>query len=193
MNGAGDFQNDPKLGSMHLALSVAGKNFAMDEVMQGSVVYMKSPILSTVAHGKQWVSIDLEKAGKSLGVNFNQFTQQNPTDILAALKKAGTVRKIGSESIDGVDTTHYKVTVDLAKAPNGKQLMQYTNLKALPADVWIDGQDQLRRMTETYDVQAQGQTVATSMQMDLSKYGEQVSVKVPSASDTLDMSKLGGG
>lgn len=193
MSGSGDFQTNPKLGAMHLSMSVGGQQFAMDEVLQGWTIYMKSPVFSAqLPSGKSWLSLDLEKAGKKLGIDFNKFTQQDPSDMLGALKKAGSLQKIGSETIDGVETTHYKVTIDLTKAPNGRQLMKLTNLESLPADVWIDGQDQLRRMTESYSVTSSGQTIATSMQIDLSNYGEQVNVQVPSADETVDMTSLGG-
>lgn len=193
MSGGGDFQTHPQLGAMHLSLDAAGKQIEMDEVMQGTTIYMKSALFTpTLPSGKTWVSIDLEQAGKKLGIDFNKFAQQNPTDLLGALKKAGSVQKVGTDVVDGVDTTHYKVTVDLAKAPNGAQLMKLANVKTLPVDVWIDGQNLLRRMTETYNVTTGGQTVSTTMQMDLSSYGEQVNVQVPSADQTVDVTKLGG-
>lgn len=193
MNGDGDFQASPKLGAMHLTMTAGGKQFAMDEVIQGWTIYMKSPVFSAqLPSGKTWLSLDLQKAGKKLGIDFNKFTQQDPSDMLGALKKAGSVQKVGSETINAVDTTHYKVTIDLTKAPNGQQLMKLTHLKSLPAEVWIDGQDRLTRMKESFSVTTAGQTISTAMQMDLSNYGEPVNVQVPSDSETLDMTKLGG-
>ena len=193
MTGGGDFQTHPQLGQLHLSLVAAGKQIEMDEVMSGTTIYMKSPLFTpSLPSGKSWVSVDLEQAGKKLGIDFDKFAQQNPTDLLGALKKAGSVKKVGSDVVGGVDTTHYKVTIDLAKAPNGAQLMKIANVKALPVDVWVDDQDLLRRMTETYSVTTGGQTVATTMQMDLSSYGEHVNVQVPSADETVDVTKLGG-
>ena len=161
----------------------------MDEVQKCTTVYMRSSVFSSnLPSGKSWVSINLASAAQKLGVNFAQYTQQDPTDILAALKKAGSVDKIGSETVAGTDTTHYRATIDLEKAPNGKQLEKVTNLKALPVDVWVDGNNLLRRMTMKYSAGA----TSTSMQMDLSNYGEPVNVQVPSASETVDMTKLGG-
>lgn len=185
LNGTGDFRTSPKLGQMHLDMSVAGRHIVMDEVMQGLTVYMKSPLFSAeLPADKHWVSVDLQQAGAKLGVNLSQYTQQDPTDILAALKKTGSVDKIGSETIDGVSTTHYRATIDLAKAPNSQSLQKATGLKSLPVDVWLDGGNQLRRMVMTYS--------AASMRMDFSNYGEQVNVRVPSANDTVDLTKLGG-
>jgi hypothetical protein len=189
MNGTGDFQSSPKLGSMQLSLGVAGKQISMNEVQKGTTVYMRSSVFSSnLPAGKTWVSVDLASAANKLGVNLAQYTQQDPTDILAALRKAGSVDKIGSETVAGVGTTHYRATIDLEKTPNGKQLEKVTNLKALPVDVWIDGNNLLRRMTMKYSAG----TASTTMQMDLSNYGEQVNVQVPSTSETVDMTKLGG-
>jgi hypothetical protein len=154
---------------------------------------MKSPLFSSqLPSGKTWMSIDLQKAGNKLGLNTDEFTQQDPTDLLGALRKAGSLKKVGSETIDGVDTTHYSVTIDLAKAPNGAKLEKVANLKSLPVDVWVDGNNQVRRLTESYTATSSGQSVATNMQIDLSNYGEQVHVPVPSANDTVDMTSLGG-
>ena len=193
MTGDGDFQATPKLGSLHLSLTASGRNITMDEVLKGWTIYMKSPLFSSqLPSGKTWMSIDLQKAGNKLGLNTDEFTQQDPTDLLGALQKAGSVKKVGTETIDGVDTTHYSVTVDLAKAPNGAKLEKLANLKSLPVDVWVDGNNQVRRLTESYTATSSGQSVATNMQIDLSNYGEQVNVQVPSANDTVDMTSLGG-
>jgi hypothetical protein len=193
MKGDGDFQTDPKLGAMHFDMSVAGKHIVMDEVMQAETVYMKSPLFSSqLPAGKQWMSVDLQKAGAKLGVNLSQYMQQDPTDILAALKQVGSVDKVGSETVDGIDATHYRATIDLAKAPNSQSLQQVTGLKSLPVDVWVDGNSQVRRMVMKYTTTASGQKISTNLRTDLSHYGEQVNVQVPSASDTVDMTKLGG-
>lgn len=189
MDGVGDFQSSPKLGAMNMSLAVAGQQIKLDEVLKGTKIYMRSSVFSTnLPAGKSWVSVDLASAARKLGVNLTQYTQQDPTDIVAALKKAGSVDKVGSESVDGLDTTHYRATIDLEKTPNGQQLEKVTKLKALPVDVWIDGDNLLRRMSMKYTAG----TTSTTMQMDFSHYGEQVNVQVPSASETVDMTKLGG-
>lgn len=189
MSGSGDFQSNPKLGSMQMSVGIARKQIAIDEVMKGTTIYMKSPVFaSTLPSGKTWVAVDLASAANKLGLNLSQYTQQDPTDILAALKKAGSVDKVGTENVGGADTTHYRATIDLAKAPNGQQLQKLTKLTSLPVDVWIDGNNLLRRMSMAYSAGA----ASTTMQMDFSNYGEQVNVQVPSASETVDMTKLGG-
>jgi LppX_LprAFG lipoprotein len=193
MTGNGDFQTSPALGSMSLTLSGSGVNSTMDEVTHGTMIYLRSPLFtSNLPQGKSWLSLDLQKAAAKLGLNMSQFTQQSPTDTLQALEKAGSVTKVGTDVIDGTPTTHYRATIDLSKASNGAKLEQLTHLKTVPVDVWIDSENLLRRVSESYSMTASGQQVSTRMNMLFSNYGEPVNVTVPSATDTIDMTTLGG-
>jgi LppX_LprAFG lipoprotein len=193
MTGAGDFQNDPRLGSMAMTMHGGGVNATVDAVMQGSTVYMRSSLFSSaLPQGKSWVSIDVQKAGKKLGLDVSQFAQQSPTDTLAALEEAGSVTKVGDETVNGEATTHYKATIDFSKVPNGAAIQKLTNLQSVPVDVWIGSDGLLRRLTEQYSAGAAGQTTTTSLTMNFSNYGEPVFVHVPSAAETVDMTKLGG-
>lgn len=187
LSGAGDFQNDPQLGSMTMTLNGTGQHAQIDAVMKDSTIWMRSPLFAkALPAGKTWLSIDLKKAGKQFGVNFGQFAQESPTDTLAALEKGGTVTKVGQETIGGERTTHYKAQIDPSKFATLK------GANPVPVDVWIGSDGLLRRLTESYSTTAGGQSTATSMTMNLSKLGEQVAVQVPGAGETLDMTKLGG-
>jgi len=186
MTGVGDFRNDPKLGGLSIKMDGAGQHATVDTVLSGSTVYLRSPLFSKVVSSGKWLALDLNKAGKRLGVNVTQFAQQSPTDTLQALESAGSVTKVGEETVGGVSTTHYRAEIDPAK------IASVQGTSRIPIDVWIDGDGLLRRLTESYSARAAGQTAATSLTMNLSNYGEQVSVKVPSADETLDMTKLGG-
>jgi hypothetical protein len=186
MTGVGDFQNDPKLGGLSIKMDGAGQHATVDTVLSGSTVYMRSPLFSKVVPSGKWLALDLDKAGKQLGVDVTQFAQQSPTDTLQALKKAGSVTKVGDETVDGVSTTHYRALIHPVRIGS----LQGTG--RIPIDVWIDGDGLLRRLTESFSARAAGQTAATSVTMNLSDYGEKVFVKVPSADETLDMTKLGG-
>jgi hypothetical protein len=193
VSGDGDFQSNPNLGAMTLKMSGGGLDTTMEEVIDGTTIYMRSPLFSKgLPAGKTWVSLDLEKQGKQLGIDFSQFAQTNPTDALSALKKAGSVTKAGTETIDGESTTHYLARIDLSKAPQGKQLEKSAHVKYAPVDVWVGDGNLLRRMTMHYSIDAAGQAMATTMTMSFTSYGEHVTAQVPSADETVDMSKLGG-
>jgi LppX_LprAFG lipoprotein len=193
MAGDGDFQSNPNLGAMTLTMSGGGLDTTMDEVIDGTTIYMRSPLFSKgLPAGKTWVSVDLEKQGKQLGIDFSQFAQTNPADALSALKKAGSVTKLGAETIDGESTTHYRARIDLSKVPQGTQLQKLANVRYAPVDVWIGDGNLLRRMTMRYSVDTAGQAIATTMTMSFTSYGEHVTAQAPPAGETVDMTKLGG-
>lgn len=194
MHGSGDFTNKPALGSLTTSVKTGGKAFEMDEVLKDTRVYMRSPIYSTVLpSGKQWVVIDFQKSAKKLGVNFNQLTSQSPSDTLAALEKVGSVKKIGPETVDGVQTIHYTATIDISKSKALKKLEEAVTYHYEPVQVWIGKDSGLPvRLTMAFVVENAGNSIRTAMKMDYSSYGEQVNVAVPPASETYDMTSLGG-
>jgi hypothetical protein len=99
----------------------------------------------------------------------------------AFITAAKTVQPVGTETITGVQTTHYKVVVDVAKLPAdlpGKDALAASGLTSLPLDLYIDDQGRPIRMTE--DLKVQGQEVATNV--TVSKYNEPVTVTAPPAS-----------
>lgn len=188
--GTGDFQQQPRLGRASFAVSGGPVQGTLDEVMNGWTVYMRSPVFARVLpQGKSWVSLDVKTLGSKLGVDVGQVAQSSPTDVLPALEKAGSVKKVGSETIDGVQTTHYQAVIDPAKLPNGAQLAK-AHLSPFPVDVWIGGDGLPRRLTISEAATENGQTVTTRMTMNFSGYGEQVHVTAPPADQTLDLTGM---
>ena len=63
------------------------------------VLYLNAPFLSTmIPGGKPWVRLDLEQAGKGLGVDLNQLmgqANQNPAQVLDMLRASGSVSRSG--------------------------------------------------------------------------------------------------
>lgn len=167
LDGSGDFRSNPALGHMSLAIKGSGLNTSFDEVVSGQMWYLKSSLLgSQLPSGKTWVSLDLAKTTKAFGVDLSTFTQGTPTTTLSYLAKATKVTRVG----DG----HYRATVkaSLAGSP------------AIPLDIWVDGNGLIQRVTSNVN--------GSKIETVFSNYGEKVSVKVPSASETVDISKLGG-
>jgi hypothetical protein len=191
LSGDGDFQTKPALGAMTMTVRGSGIDSTMDEVLSGSTIYMRSPLFaSALPAGKSWLSVDLQRFGKRFGIDFNQLAQQSPADALESLKKNASVTKVGAETIDGTPTTHYRALVDVSRL--SPKLQQATDLKTLPVDVWIDDSGLVRRLSESYTVSESGRSLPTTLRMLFSNYGEPVDVQVPSADETLDMTKLGG-
>lgn len=189
IKGTGDFRNAKLLGSMHASFSAAGTSGQIDEVLSGTSLYMSSPLFSgLLPSGKTWAKLDFQKALASKGINFSQLLGQTPAQSLKQLAAAGEVTKVGTETIDGVETTHYRAHIDPSKLPQGAKIEALTHAKYGATDIWIGNSDgYIHRTTEAYSYSASGRSVSTRLTMDFSKFGESVHVTVPPASETYDM------
>ncbi len=184
--------------------------FRGEEILDGLVVYMRLPFLSRLVHAP-WVKLDLQKLGKATGIDLSQFTQFDPSQILAYLKTiSGGVKKVGTEQVRGVDTTHYHATADFDRYPDAfppdrrdavrrsiKKIETLTGAKTFPMDVWIDSAHRVRRVHFAYPLKpsvgaAAGTSQPFSMTMEFFGFGTPVHVTPPPASQTKDFSELSG-
>ena len=100
--------------------------------------------------GANWTGFFLGDPGGPRGVT-------DPLWPLDALFGAGDAVEIGAESVRGVAATHYRVTIDLARAdaalPAGVEVPAgpYRRLSQIPADVWLDADGLARRIAVMTD------------------------------------------
>lgn len=187
-----------RTGQLSMKVSVNGVSVPIDTVVTGNVLYMRSSLFSRlgVSGGKQWIKVDLGKLAQQQGIDLSSLANANPTpaSALEYLRGASRVRTVGTDSIQGVDTTHYKVTVDLERAAarstgstrrSLRRVIQTTGVKKLPVDVWIDGKNYLRKLA--YAQPAGNGSVRISM--ELHDYGPPITVKPPPASSVADLSQ----
>jgi len=190
ITGSGDFRNDPQLGRMTVRFTTGATSGEVTEVMKGWRIYMTSPLLARqLPQGKTWVSLDLQKAGKAIGFDSSSLSAQTPGQTLEQLKASGDVTKVGTETLDGVETTHYTATLDPAKIPNGARLQKLTGVSYQPVDVWIDSDNHVRRLHMAYSTSGSasgGAGMSNEMTMTFSDYGKNVGVTVPTDAETFD-------
>jgi len=168
ITGSGDFRNDPQLGRMTVRFTAGTKTGEITEVMKGWRIYMTSPLFARqLPQGKNWMSLDLQKAGKAAGVDFGSLSAQTPGQTLEQLKASGDVHKI----------------------PNGARLQKLTGASYQPVDVWIDSDDHVRRLHMAYSMSGSataGVGMSNEMTMTFSDYGKNVDVSVPTDAETFD-------
>jgi hypothetical protein len=203
MTARGTFDKDEGELSIDLPGS-AGTMHVINVVEDGDpVVYMSLGFLTgQLSGGKSWVRLDLEKAGKAAGIDFSQLMSaaagQNPTQALELLRANGDFSVVGQESVDGVDTTHYHGSVDLAKAAAAsgatadivKRLIDLGAPSQVPVDVWVDDAGFVRQYKTSYDQTFGGQAVSMGMTMNMSDYGTPVEISAPPADDVFDATEL---
>jgi hypothetical protein len=192
------------------ALGALGNEGRVDVVTDGSDAYVNVGSLGSIlgaTSGTSWVKI----SGKEGADGGAEAAVASGTEILQLLGQAGDVTTAGTEQVRGVDTTHYRGTLDVAAALSllpadeqakiGDRLSQLgIDPKALnfPFDVWIGQDDFVRRVQLGVDGAKLpgGSTAGTTatVTLELYDFGAPVNVTVPPADQvfTLDPGALKG-
>ncbi len=218
-NGATDYANHTAditldLGGLAKQLpagALGAGDLSFEERVIGDAIYMKLPAALTSLTGgatKPWAKVDASKILGGLGGS-SMSGGTDPTQALAYLSGVSDdVTKVGTESVRGVDTTHYKATLDLKKALDQlppalqgndqyKKLLDQTisqlGSSTFPADVWIDGQGRLAKITYALTVPTGGQKVSVDYSLELYDFGSPVDVQAPPADQVGDAGSLLGG
>jgi hypothetical protein len=206
LQGEGVFDLKAKRGHFTMTTSVPGRQgVQIEEIMDGLVLYMRSDALTKgLPAGKSWLKLDLKEAGAKQGVDIAQLQSLSgggdPTQFLSYLSKAGDVKKVGTEDVNGTSTTHYHAVIDLDKlagsagkaADSVRQLEQVSGLKELPTDIWIDSSQRVRRQTVAIET-SKPLPIKFSLQIDYKRFGVPVDVSAPPASETVDYADVAGG
>ena len=203
-NGAIDMRRRAAHMTMSTSIPPMG-DVAIEEILDGTTIYMKMPQLAQLPGGKPWAKIDLQKAGKAAGIDFSKLMQNgqtNPADMLGYLKGVGSSKKVGTESIRGAVTTHYRSQIDLKKAADKlgdkktadsmKQLFSQSGVSSFPVDVWIDRSGRVRR--ESMSMKFGGAVGgAMDMTIEFTRFGVPVDTTPPPADQVNDLSSLMSG
>jgi len=185
LGGSGAFDK-ARDGMLHLAFTLPGVGSSkLDEVFRGNVVWISSPLLTSTLNGKTWAKLDLGKQAKALGFNLAVLTGQTPSAALSVLRlpASGSVTTVGKDTIDGVETTHYRKELGGAKASGNT----YNSV-----DAWVDGRNLVRKLQLDYGASidpTSKEPAHTVVTMTLSGFGTPVTATPPAAADT---GELGG-
>jgi hypothetical protein len=176
----------------------------MDERIKGTTAYVGTDLFAgKLPGGARWAKIDLARFGATFGLSAQQLAggQSNPAALLEYLKaSSGGVKLIGHDRVRGVATTRYRGSLDLAKlvdkVPESlrsqaraalSKLTEKTGTSSLPVEVWIDGQNRVRRLTMSMSVSESGQSVTVAIKVELFGYGPTPTVQAPADSETYDL------
>jgi hypothetical protein len=179
LDGNGAFSSGDK-GNLHLVVSIGSFGPGnLEEVFDGKVVWLRSPLLTSTLRGKHWIKLDLAKPAQVLGFDLNALTGQAPSAALEKLRLDGKVTKLGTDTIDGVQTTHYRKELSASHRS---------------IDAWVDEHHLVRRLKLDYDAKVDPtskQGAHTVLTMTLSDFGTAVSAQPPPAADVVDSSEVG--
>ena len=205
---------DPKADRGRLAVDLSNLSILLRRptgtgliIVDGNAVYMRIPFLNASLPGlKPWLKLDVDKSARASGLDFSGFLQLgrggDPTQTLRYLRAAGDVTKVGSEKVRGVETTHYRATIDFAKVPSTvkpaarprvrraiQRLEQVTGLRKLPVEVWVDGQNRVRRLRLDEALNLGTSTAQMTVDSELYDFGVAIQATPPPAGIVTDLTK----
>jgi hypothetical protein len=189
------------------------------EIFLPPKVYIKVPgSAGGLPHGKSWIAVDTGNsadssfagmgAAEGIGAFFGSSDGDgaDPADLLASLTAiSGNVTKLGAATVRGVPVTEFRVNVDLAKAATRlpgweragvRDFASSLGTSDIPVEVWVDGQNLVRRMQVSLHPPASTGTPAgtTYVQVtDFYDFGVPVRVSAPPAAQVASMSQMTSG
>ncbi|GAA2865213.1 hypothetical protein GCM10010517_24520 [Streptosporangium fragile] len=128
-------------------------------ILSGETVYVKSELLNRfTGTEKPWVKVSLSELDASGQAEVRKFMDQARQFDLAGTVKLLTaskdVKAVGTETVGGVETTHYSGTFPVAEAaqlvdPAEREKLQghFSQAKDVKFDLWADAQSLPRKVT----------------------------------------------
>ena len=183
----------------------------MEFILKDNVGYVNLGTLgSQQTAGKQWLKIDLSSLGNFPGGagSLSSLTKVNqnvdPADQLKLLLTSGDLKRVGTETVDGVKSTHYAGTVDTAKVVQQyaggnlttedlnklKDALAQSGVTSEHIDLWLSNAG----LPVEVKLSATSTTVGKiASDLHFSDWGRPVSITPPPADQVVDISQLGGG
>jgi hypothetical protein len=191
-------------GSGRLAMTVesGGQSTAVDTVIDRTVLYIRTAVFQqALPAGKEWVRLDLAQFAKQQGLNLGSLVDSNPNPngALAYLRgSTGKVEDLGKETVKGVETTHYRATIDLeqsARRARGatkqslRRVIDVAGVKKLPVDAWVGEDGYVHKVIYR---QHSGKNQSAKITMELYDFGSPVTITPPPATTVVDFQQLLG-
>lgn len=193
-------------GALALRESVQGHSINVSERYSGKTYWVSVTGIPGAAAltSKPWLKYNLGSTLNQLGVGGLPSGGSNPTQFLTYMKAAGAdAQRLGTETIRGVATTHYAVTVNLngyvrlvspAARPAARKAIQRL-ISTIGSDtmhmqVWIDHHNLARRLSLSFPECVAQQHLRVGMTMDLFDFGTDATVTLPTAAQSHDITPL---
>ena len=202
ITGTGSSSEDGKAAAAQLDIPKVG---TVEYRFIGHVMYIDASGVPALAAklpaGKQWLSVDVEALS---GVGLDQLSDEakssSPSSGLKFLDSlSGDPENLGSETVNGQRTTHYRGTLDYAKLGDSikdeKVKAQLAKLGPVPVDVWVDGDDHVVKLHMKLDAAAFSSTMpdgSVELTMTITDIDEPVVVEAPPADQVVDFASLFG-
>jgi hypothetical protein len=201
MKGSGVVATDGSTGTLTMSIPSVGE---MQEIItpDGYYIDMGTLLGSELPDGKRWLFMSYDDLAGESGVDLREPQQQNEQTSTQSLEylqaTTGDVEKVGEDTVAGRPATHYLTHLDYAKFAEehmpdatAEQREQMAELGVVPIDVWINGDDEVVKMSFDMDASSFGARGATMrMTMEITAFGEPIDVQAPPADEVITQDEL---
>jgi hypothetical protein len=193
VTGTGQIDFDGPLMSLTMDMApVAPGAGTLSYIMTPDAMYMSVPAVAEQQVGASWLRMRYADLDEELGIDVQQMMSGQATDPTAMLDQlhgvTDDIDDLGEEVIDGILTTHYRATISrdavIANTPEDSRagvesLLETSGFpETYAVEVWIDGDNLVRRMTTAMSMQGIDQAITVTW----SDYGAPVDIQVPTES-----------
>lgn len=167
----------------------------------GDTVYMKFPFFTALLGAEtEWISMPAD-GSEAFTADFSM-APGDPNEIFDAYGDAPkTVEELGTETVNGVETTHYRITYDvdsMEMTDEEREELEASGLFAdgqLPMDLWVSAEGYPVRMVleidgTQVDAPPDEQFEMMRMQYDLFDINQSITIEPPPDSDVTDVEGL---
>jgi hypothetical protein len=200
VTGTGAYNGETNLAEIaYDGTTTQGQRIAFDAILGEDGWYFHYPQLAgRLPDGKEWVKLEGFPGQEDLSAP----GVASPEESLQVLRAAGTVRRLGRSSIDGVSTTRYQVTLMAAEIASALRAQGKVELAdeldrvasqmvgPVESEVFVDRDGVVRRMRMVSTSISDGKRVTSSMRMDFSDFGIEPEVLIPEDSQVFDITPL---
>lgn len=171
VNGTMQLRLKPKLLAHEtLSSSINGRSSTVEEIVSVKAVYVKEPSNPT---SRPWLEVRLSSLSGNLGKSIQSLLQSaqngNPAAQTQMFAGSRNAHKVGTQVVNGVQTTRYAGTLTVAQALSRLSPAIRKGfapvMKLISGDIrfslWIDNQHVTRRLVEVESVE--GQTVTVTL------------------------------
>ena len=179
MTGEGDIQKEPPAQHSTMKMSGGSMNMDLETILVDEKIYIKGMM------GDSWMTASADQLAQMGGTSLESMS--NPLAFFDGMEDSIKSSKFeGEEKLDGTDTKHYSFTVDSAGLAKSLGSEGTTGLpKTINQDIWVDGDGRLRKAEI-------GMGDMGTVEMILSKHGEDVKIEAPPADQVTDMPSMAG-
>ena len=174
----------------------APEDASMEMIVDGTTIYLKGAVLPDAG----WIRIDADAEGLE-GLDVGSGTT-DPSAFLDYLRGADEVEVVGTEQVNGVDTTHFRGILDLGDvvedAPAEARRDAREAIDQLEAelgdlttgfDAWVDGDGTPRRVRFSFAPDT-GEG-SFEIEMEIVRIGGAVEITLPPKGQVTDLGALG--